>query len=89
METWTPTAPLELVRLGRMVNAQETRPGAQVDPLRNLIRRRNEQISEILRRLKQVQDMQKGAEVGPAGRCLDWDSEHGASFGRPGEATTF
>ena len=71
METHTQVAPLKLLRLRRLINAREARLNAQVDPLRMLIRRRNEQISEILRRLRQVQAMRKETEVGPVGGGLE------------------
>jgi hypothetical protein len=64
-------APLKLLRLRRLVHAREARLNAQVDPLRRLIRKRNEQVSEILRRLNQVQEMRKGSGVGPTGDYWD------------------
>jgi hypothetical protein len=67
MVTHTQIEPQDLLRLRRHVNAHEIRLGAQVDPLRRLIRKHRERTEELLLRLRQVHAIQKAGGAGPIG----------------------
>ncbi len=65
MEMFVVTRTLAPARLARLATAQGACLGAQVDPLRNFVRRQNEGIDVTVRRLEQFQALRRGRDCGP------------------------
>lgn len=66
MATQTITPELTPARLMRLSVGQEARLGADMDPLRRLMRRRDDGISVTLRRKHLFESLCRGRDCGPA-----------------------